>query len=439
MACYAWEFFVIAGQHRKLALEQFIGEIGGGAKNLTWVAYIYYLDTIPPALLINLGGNASTVHRPTSSGELFRDMVAIAPVLAKADTDIVRPHLVGDREGQVPTVHEFLKPTRQGQKSMIKARFAETLTTCAAANNDTLDKMLAILGIPLRQALKTWTTFGVGLEMFQIHGIYEMLSSQCLAYWAEWFEDQNEFYSAVMEGVPGRYFDMSMQDDLANLQPWNQATMDSMFWPDVGRECQLCPIMNQMRSSRVLQYVSDQEYLSIYKNLCKPEHMSYALLSRKQFGDFIKHSVPAVRLVAHHVVYWLVPDAQKKVSAGRFGGKVDWQHTLATSYFTEKHYSEPEAAAAGLICLLTQFTYDHVQIFSPKKRVGLDSYPTVKTVNPTSKKESKMKVANYMGRFRTYWAWFHLAKSVARFCGHGLVEGFMQVFNDSEYSVGCVR
>ena len=156
---------------------------------------------------------------------------------------------------------------------MLKDRFTEILTTCAAASNDTLDKMLAILWSPLREARTTWTRFGVGIEMFQIHGIYEMLSSQCLAYWAEWFEDQSRFYSAVMEGVPGRYFDMSMQDDLANLHPRNQATMDSLFWPDVGRECQLCPIMNQMRSPRLLQYVSDQEYLSIYKNLCKPEHV----------------------------------------------------------------------------------------------------------------------------------------------------------------------
>ena len=100
----------------------------------------------------------------------------------------------------------------------------------------------------------------------------------------------------------------------------------------------------------------------------------------EEFGEFIKHSVPAVRLVAHHVVHWLVPDAQKKKSAGRFGGKVDWQHTLATGYFTKRHYSQPEAAAAGLICLLTQITYDHIHVFSPKKRLGLDSYPTVKTV-----------------------------------------------------------
>ena len=107
------KFIVIAGQHRKLALEQFIGETGGGPKNLTWVANIYYLNTIPPALLINLGGNASTVHRPTSSGELLRDMVAIAPVLAKADTDIVRPHLVGDRKGQHPTTDELVFETDQ--------------------------------------------------------------------------------------------------------------------------------------------------------------------------------------------------------------------------------------------------------------------------------------------------------------------------------------
>ena len=266
---------MIAGQHRKLALEQLVEENQGGAEELTWVANVYYLDTIPTALLLNLAGNARNVHRPTSSGELFRDMTIIAPVLAENDHDIVRPHLVGARRDRAPTFEEFLIPTRQGQKGLLKARFYEVLTTCGTANNDTLDKMLAILGSSLREALTTWTRFGVGLEMFQVHGMYEMLSSQCLTYWADWFQDQSHFYDAVMSGVPGRYFDMSLQDDLANLQPRNQATIDNLFWPDQGKECPLCPIMNQMRSRRLVPYISDGEHLTIYNNLCQPEQMAY--------------------------------------------------------------------------------------------------------------------------------------------------------------------
>ena len=227
-----------------------------------------------------------------------------------------------------------------------------------------------------------------------------MLASQCLTYWTEWFEAQNRFYEAMMGDVPGRYFDMSLQNDLVNLQPRNQATVDSLSWPDSGRECGLCPIMNQMRSRRVLPHTSDEEYLSVYNKLCKLKHMAYALLSRKQFGEFIKRNVPAIRLVGHHVGYWLVPDAHKKGSKGRFGGNIDWQETLATRYSATKKYNQPRAAAARLVCLFAQITADHVNVFSPKKKLGLDNYPTVKTVDPTSKKkQSKVKVPDYMDRF----------------------------------------
>ena len=74
---------IVASQHQKLALK--MHEL----TDLTWVANIYHLDAIPPIVLSELRDNAFAIARAASLGEVFRDMVAIAPQLPTQDQPCV--------------------------------------------------------------------------------------------------------------------------------------------------------------------------------------------------------------------------------------------------------------------------------------------------------------------------------------------------------------
>ena len=84
---------------------------------------------------------------------------------------------------------------------------------------------------------------------------------------------------------------------------------------------------------------------------------------------------------------------------------------------------------------MVEITFDHVMKFAPKVKPGLDNHPAIMTINLTTGKESKGSVKEYMQRFQFQWAWFHLAKFVARFSDYQLPKGFMNKFNNDGYSV----
>ena len=90
---------IIAGQYRKLALHQY------DLEDFRWVCNVYNLDEILRPVLIELGGNPTTVARVATMGEIFRDMAAVAPYLAEYDILIVQPHLESERP---PTLDEYL-------------------------------------------------------------------------------------------------------------------------------------------------------------------------------------------------------------------------------------------------------------------------------------------------------------------------------------------
>lgn len=149
---------ILAGQHRKLPLEEHIKEQNMSLEEASWVANIYDLDSLPHSLMINMGGNALSIQRGASPSEVFRDMAAVAKCPARTDTTIVRPTLTGEREGQDPTLEKFLKFNKQGQKTAVTQNFKETLQICAA-NSESLPKFVAILASPLATSLTTWVKF----------------------------------------------------------------------------------------------------------------------------------------------------------------------------------------------------------------------------------------------------------------------------------------
>ena len=86
-------------------------------------------------------------------------MFAIAPTLAEPDKGIARPRIGEDRP---PTVDEFLRVGGQSIKPKIRRKFQDSLTVCAAATCESLDKMPTILSSPLRDILAEWVKFTVG-------------------------------------------------------------------------------------------------------------------------------------------------------------------------------------------------------------------------------------------------------------------------------------
>ena len=86
-----------------------------------------------------------------------------------------------------------------------------------------------------------------------------------------------------------------------------------------------------------------------------------------------------------------------------------------------------------LINLVANIAFDNVRMFSPKDKQLIEAYPTVQTIDRTPNKKSGITVDQYQQRFQIYWAWFHLAKAVARFTGYKLQEEFMQDFNHPDY------
>jgi hypothetical protein len=320
----------------------------------------------------------------------------------------------------------------------------ENLDVCASSNGETLDKMITILASPLRDSIITWVRFGVGLEQFQVHGVHEIVMSQCYSHWVDWFGRHNRFYKKIMGTTPARYFDMDLQNELSNMQPRNEASINSLFWPDKGAECSVCPLQGQKRNMHILPFVSDDEYLAIYIALLEPDNLRMGLMSKRDFGNFIKYEVSAIRSVIPQIVRWLLPSGdsieeknEKKASGGRFAPKKDFKEIIASGYFEARSISNPEAAAANMLSLVAAIISRYVTSFSPKTKAHLDSYPTVQTTNPTTNKQTKITVEGYMQRFRRYYAWFHLAKAVANYTGFHLEEDFMRPFNHPEYTVCC--
>ena len=91
--CLVWpaklpKLTIIAGQHRKLAMERW--HLEGWEDPLCWAANIYYLDQMPTILQLNMSGNNVMVQKSASQGEVFRDMACALPHLARADTDLTR-------------------------------------------------------------------------------------------------------------------------------------------------------------------------------------------------------------------------------------------------------------------------------------------------------------------------------------------------------------
>ena len=121
------------------------------------------------------------------------------------------------------------------------------------------------------------------------------------------------------------------------------------------------------------------------------------------------------------------------LSKPRFGPKTDLSYVLAKECFTNHYHDSADAAAKGLISLVAIIAVDHSMSFSPRARPCMDKYVTV--TNPTTNKTSEVSIEDYTSRFRTSWAWFHLAKSVARFVRYRMTEKFRKPFNHPSYTI----
>ena len=215
---------------------------------------------------------------------------------------------------------------------------------------------------------------------------------------------------------PLPHFDSQLQDALAGIQPRNDTNLNNLFWPVKGRDFQGdCPVKDARRSDELLPWVNDKQYKEIYLRL-KAKH-SFDLMSKQEFRLFIKHNVPAVRSVLSHVARWVYPSADADMSVrGRFGPpKRYFKAILSQKFFHEKNFEDSDTVAVNIIRMVVQIVFDYALEFSPKENPADDSYPTVDTTNPTTKKVTSTKVSDYVKRFRMKWRWYHLAKATATY------------------------
>ena len=103
---------LLAGQHRKEALRKMIAETNGRTMetDFWWVVNVYDLNMLA-SIRIDLTGNIAQLLKKQLTGEVFRDMCAVAPELAATDTTVFQP-----RFHRQPTVDEFLRSSAWGDK-----------------------------------------------------------------------------------------------------------------------------------------------------------------------------------------------------------------------------------------------------------------------------------------------------------------------------------
>ena len=167
---------ILAGQHRKQALQQCVQEQQQSMDECFWRLYnVYNITKILITIWLEITANIVGPKRPHTSVETFRDMYSLAPALAEADTLIVGPHLNPNR---APTAKGFLKASRKGEKIEVEKAFSNALSVCAAVRTS-LDKYGTILATPMSAGLAKFCNTNVAIEIFTVNLAYEMSLSVC--------------------------------------------------------------------------------------------------------------------------------------------------------------------------------------------------------------------------------------------------------------------
>lgn len=203
-----------------------------------------------------------------------------------------------------------------------------------------------------------------------------------------------------------------------------------------GIETASTPIVVAQRSKDFLCELADEEFCEVYNNVKLPDALRFNFMSKGEFQRFAKLHVPGLRSVMEHqVLRWILPSP--KVAKSRYAPKDYLALILKTDFFEKKHFDNPGLAASNLISLVAKFVFENVRSFAPKLRPSFDSYPAVLVKDPTTDKLRETE-SEYFKRFVTNWAWFSLAKTVARYTHHGFKATFMEPFNDPGFQVSQV-
>ena len=304
-------------------------------------------------------------------------MAAVVASIAAEDMVFARPYLTGARRNQPPTVDEYLAFNKQTQKTKAAKAFRESLAVCAA-NSEAMPKLLTILASSLRDCLTSWVTFGVGLELFSINGIQDIVLARCDTHFIRFFQDMLAFNDRVMEGIPPRFFDLRFQEALAEIQLRNDDSLEQLFWPEKRIACTTAP-GGRMRNSSFLPYIDDAAYNSVYQRLGRSENMDFTLLSKKEFTNYFKWNVPAVRYIVPQVALWLISAVEKSVVKTRYGQEPAYDQILNEEYFSRMNVRDPPTVALNFVNLLVRTVYDYRRDFDPKDVPGIDLYLRVQS------------------------------------------------------------
>lgn len=231
-----------------------------------------------------------------------------------------------------------------------------------------------------------------------------------------------------------RHFDMKLWTSLQAIQPRTEDSVTNLFFPSrAGVETSNTPIIGTKQSDEFLTSLTDAEFREVHDRTIMPAALNYHMMSKLEFQQFAKLHVPAFRSVMEHqVLRWLIPSP--KLSKNRYSPKTDAGTVLLQDFFEKKRFNAPQVAANNLISMVAE-VFDDVRQFSPKLRPSFENYPTVVVRDPTTDKERDIQGSEYIKRFNSNWAWFSLAKMVARYTHYDLKAPFMMPFNNPSYQV----
>ena len=234
-----------------------------------------------------------------------------------------------------------------------------------------------------------------------------------------------------------RYFDMRLWTSLQAIQPRTKDNVTNLFFPSVGGiPTTSTPTVGTNRSADLLTSLTDSEYREVYSKAIKSGALEYDLMSKAQFQNFTKFHVPALRSVMEHqVLRWIFPSPKQ---TKRYAPKSDLASVLKKDLFEKKRFDEPATAAKNLVSMVAKCVFatsNNLRQSSDRRSTAIRQSWSKIHRRTSCEIYKKPTISSASG---TNWAWFSLAKMVARFTHYDLKADIMESFNDPAYQVSQI-
>ena len=108
-----------------------------------------------------------------------------------------------------------------------------------------------------------------------------------------------------------RHFDAKLWQSLYLFQPRTTDSVKSLFWAEGGIAITISPVVDYGRTPDILTYLSDQEYVGVYRRAKANENLAVNLPSKPKLQRFTAYNIPALRAVMSQVLRWLLSNPKR--------------------------------------------------------------------------------------------------------------------------------